>query len=102
MSKVYMEFNPSGRHRLVVDDERSGWIPYEHPCRFKGYIALTQYYDDQERIYKVEEIGPAQPPISVCPVCGQPDGWDGQAGTFGPTFCAHQRARYSEFPVRDT
>lgn len=93
MAELKIEFNDAGNFRLVVDGERSEWEAYQHPLEFKGYIALTQYYGDRERILKFEEVDMKTiPVISVCEVCGQPTGWDGTRIPL--TACEHHKAKW--------
>jgi hypothetical protein len=97
--KVLMEFDDRGSFRLVVNGEHSEWSIYEHPCIFKGYIGMTQYYDDKEQIYV---IGSNVTPVEVVPVCrecSKPSGWNGES--YGPEVCEHLRKQYDMIPIRE-
>lgn len=88
----YMDGERGLRHRLVVNGSaQDHWTIYEHPSEHQGYMGFTQYWG-QERIVKISEHPTKS--LVVCPVCGEPTGWDGD--TFAPDVCEHERKLWKD------
>ena len=68
--EVRHEYNWWGTHRLVVNGVKSEWTPYNQPVMHAGYMALTQYWGDKERVFRVTPL-PYIEPISACTECGK-------------------------------
>jgi hypothetical protein len=65
--KIRHQFNQFGRHRLVVDDVIGDWCMYEHVAECNGFIALTQYYGEKERVFQVTQLPYLEPETGVFP-----------------------------------
>ena len=49
--KIVQQFNPEGRHRLVINDKEGAWAAYGSPAllEYEGqlYAAFTSYWSNQ-------------------------------------------------------
>ena len=97
MSTLQIEHDDRGNFRLAVIDTvavRSEWAPYDQHLEFEGYIVLSQYWGDKERILKIEkEVSMKNVAVvQVCRECNKPSGWNGE--TFPSTTCEHMKAKW--------